>query len=119
MSDGASANPRPPHSQPSRGHSRVNDSERPDDGHPVYQPSTNEDFVREVTSVAAASCPALDGSASGEPPGLPATTFGISSSAPPPASCDLRDLVLPPRQLADNLLHWYWGFIHPLTPVAA
>ena len=83
--------------------------------------SSNERFVREVTAVAThAARPersGLDNSAGDSPAALVAGIFAshVPRSAAP--GHDLRDLVLPPRELADELLEWYWGFIHPLSPV--
>jgi len=84
---------------------------QPEDEGFIYGPTSNSAFIQHVTSVAENGSANLD------------ETVGSTKSIGFPhlgsASRDfyLKELVLPPRQLADTLIQCYWSFLHPLLPI--
>lgn len=70
--------------------------------------SSNSEFIRDVHNVAANT----NNSA-----GLLNEINRRSASRRQAAPCDLKDLILPPRRLADELLQTYLDLIQPVTPL--
>ncbi|KAH8878592.1 hypothetical protein GQ53DRAFT_86613 [Thozetella sp. PMI_491] len=96
-----------------------------DDDGALYGAFSNSSFVRDVTSAAAGAgsretgqelLRVLGSSESGRP--VP-TYLAISSmqSSVRGLAWDMRDLTLPPRNLADSLVTIYWDIIHPVSPL--
>jgi hypothetical protein len=86
-----------------------------DDGS-VRTPSTNHAFVQHIASVSEGIGVSTqhDFRRSTQAEAGRLQRFLVS---PPDPTYELKDLVLPPRHAGDDLLEWYWEFIHPLTPV--
>jgi hypothetical protein len=92
-----------------------------DDTSSSYDLSSNSVFVRDVTSAAVG----LGGvgpigsaeqvRANQERPALLATSTPVS--VPRDSGIDIRNMVLPPRNLADRLLCYFWESLYPLAPI--
>ncbi|KAF4629417.1 hypothetical protein G7Y89_g8733 [Cudoniella acicularis] len=78
------------------------------DSAPVYGASSNSSFVQQVASVVGSGYEHVDKTGIG---------IGCSISRHSTADYNVKDLVLPPRQLADSLLQCYWELFHPVYPV--
>ncbi|KAM0817626.1 putative Transcription factor domain-containing protein [Seiridium cardinale] len=72
----------------------------------VNETSTSHAFVRQVASAAEGLG---ESSSSG--------SIRLDYASRSDARYGLENLALPTRYLADDLLAWYWDFIHPLIPV--
>jgi hypothetical protein len=72
---------------------------------PVY--TSTSSFVQQVASVVGSGYEHVDKTGTG-------IGHSISHST---AEYNVKDLVLPPRQLADNLLQCYWELFHPVLPI--
>ncbi|TPX18488.1 uncharacterized protein E0L32_011601 [Thyridium curvatum] len=70
--------------------------------------SSNSEFIRDVHNVAANTNNSTD---------LLNEINRRSASRRQAAPCDLKDLILPPRRLADELLQTYLDLIQPVTPL--
>ena len=64
--------------------------------------------MQQVASVVGSSYEHIDSTGTG---------IGCSISRHSTADYNAKELVLPPRQLADSLLHCYWELFHPIYPV--
>ncbi|KAF2668487.1 hypothetical protein BT63DRAFT_425801 [Microthyrium microscopicum] len=88
---------------------------------PIYDLSSNNLFVRDVTSAAFAS-DGYEGLGSAE---KSHTSHRRSShlAIDTPVSTrrysgdDSKHMVVPPRKLVDHLLNYYWELMHPLAPI--
>ncbi len=95
---------------------------RADEDRTIYSTAYDSAFVHDVTSAAAGSgdtgqelLQELGSPGAGR---LLPSSLGFSASQPAASpACDLRDLVLPPRHLADSLLQCYWDLLQSLSPV--
>ncbi|CAM1503242.1 Fc.00g080180.m01.CDS01 [Cosmosporella sp. VM-42] len=76
--------------------------------------SSNLSFVQRVTSVID---PSYNPSEDAPPGRVVSTAIGYSTSLPSSTDYNLKDLVLPPRHLADDMLKCYWDFFNVVYPV--
>lgn len=70
-----------------------------------FNPTSTSSFVRQVASVIGTGFEHVD-----------QTGTGIGSHDPA-IHYNVKDLVLPPRQVADTFLHNYWDLFHPINPI--
>jgi hypothetical protein len=86
----------------------IQETSLPVDCAPVYGTSSNSSFVQQVASVVGSGYEHVDHTGTG---------IGCSISRHSTTDYNVKDLVLPPRQLTDSLLQCYWELFHPVYPV--
>jgi hypothetical protein len=85
-------------------HLTVKETSSPPESAPVY--TSTSSFVEQVASVVGTGFEYGD-----------KTGTGIGHSISRPVTADVKDLILPPRGLADNLLRCYWDLFNPVLPI--
>jgi len=95
-----------PHILPDRqgGDSAVKETSPPLDSAPTY--TSTSSFVEQVASVVGTGYVHND-----------KTGTGIGHLISHHINADVKDLILPPRSLADNLLRCYWDLFNPIFPI--
>jgi hypothetical protein len=86
----------------------IQETESPTNSAVTCKATSNSSFVQQVALVIGSGFEHVDKTGTG---------IGCSIPRHSPVDFNAKDLVLPPRQLADSLLQCYWGLFHPIYPV--
>jgi hypothetical protein len=85
----------------------IQEKSLPREYEPVPGATSNSSFVQQVASVVGSGYEHVD-----------STGIGIGTiSRPSNVNYNMKDLIIPTRQLADNFLQCYWELFHPVYPV--